>query len=98
VFLGLGERGGGLDGVQEAVETVVVFGGVGVAGGGDDADADVVGEEVDKAGNDGVLGREGGAVVVEGDVPIEGEEFEGYVWCGFDGAVAGVGYEIGGMR
>lgn len=47
LFLAWAEQGGVADGVEEAMEAGVVFGGVGVAGGGDDADEDVVGEEVD---------------------------------------------------
>jgi hypothetical protein len=55
---------------------VVLVGG-GVAGGGDDADFDVAAEEVEQARDDRAGGFEALAVVVEGDVAVEGGELEG---------------------
>lgn len=53
----------------------------GIAGGGDDADFDVAGEEVQEVihdGREGAVGRgdEAAAVFVEGDVAVESEELE----------------------
>lgn len=76
VFLGGGEGGGVMDGVEEALEALVVLCALGVAGGGDDADAHALVQEADDAWDGGVVRGEAGAVVVEGDVSVEGDEVE----------------------
>lgn len=76
VFLGGGEGGGVMDGVEEALEALVVLCALGVAGGGDDADAHALVQEADDARDGGVVRGEAGAVVVEGDVSVEGDEVE----------------------
>lgn len=66
-----------MDGVEEPVQSGVVLGGLRVAGGRDDADAAALAHEGEDARDDGVRGGEALAVVVEGDVAIEGDELEG---------------------
>ena len=68
--------GGSVHGVEETLQALVVLLGVGVAGGGDDADLAALGEEAEDAGDDGAVGGETGAVVVEGDVAVEGDQVE----------------------
>ena len=97
VLLVCGEGVGRVDGVEEAVQALVVLGGVGISGGGDDTDADVAGEEMDQAGYHGVLGGERGAVVVERDVSVEGEELEGCAGPGSCCRVARGVREVGGI-
>lgn len=76
VFLGGGEGGGVVDGVEQALEAFVVLCALGVACGGDDADAHALVQEADDARDGGVVRGEAGAVVVEGDVSVEGDEVE----------------------
>lgn len=85
--LGGGQLRGAGDGVEEAVEAGVVAVGGGVAGGGDDADLDVLAHEVEDARDDGARGQEALAVVVERHVAVEGGEAQG--------AVRGDGHELG---
>ena len=48
-----------------------------IAGGSDDGDADTCFEKGEETWDYWIRGGEGGAVFVEGDVPVEGDEFEG---------------------
>ena len=59
-----------------------------IAGGGDDGDADTCFEKGKETWDYRIRGGEGGAVFIEGDVPVEGDEFKG----------AGDGEELGGVE
>lgn len=61
-------------GVEKPVQTLVVLGSLGVAGGGDDADAAALAQQAQDAREGRVVRGQVGAVVVEGDVTVEGDE------------------------
>lgn len=73
-------------GVEQAVQARVVAVSRGVAGRGDDADADVLAQEVEEARDERAVGLEGLAVVVEGHITVER--------CELQVAVGGDGHDL----
>ena len=63
-------------GVQQALQARVVFLRLGVSGRGDDADFAALAQEAQETRDGGVVGCEAGAVIVEGDVSVEGDEID----------------------
>ncbi|GAB1210150.1 hypothetical protein APSETT445_008940 [Aspergillus pseudonomiae] len=76
VAVGRGEDVRVVDGVEQTLQTFVIFGCFGVASGRDDADFAALLEETDEAGYNGVVVGEASAVIVKGDISVEGHQIE----------------------